>query len=256
VYIDGILEAADSYVSTKSRIKMSNSLAGSPFDYLLYFLPVDHFRTIVDNINTYARSVINSWTNVTYPEYMIWIALLTAITVIKHYDRKAYWYLGSSHFHISINFTNYMPMQRFNNIMRMHVFEVPSKEKQVNDSLYQIKSTLNESNDHIKDYLIPGKHLVIDETMNQWLKVGMPNLKEVSRKPHPIGQEFKSLADYYTNAIIRLGTVNDPRLKRYYKEPGMLNLLVIVKRLVKPWFNSGRTITADSCLVHSKWFQC
>jgi hypothetical protein len=65
----------------------------------------------------------------------------------------------------------------------------------------------------MKDCLIPGKHLVIDETMNQWLGVGMPNLKKVPRKPHPTGQEFKSLADYYTSAIIRLDTVSDPPTK-------------------------------------------
>jgi hypothetical protein len=246
VYIDSMLEAVGGYVATKSRINMSNSLTASPFDYFLYFLPVDHFKVIVDNMNIYARSVINSWTDVTFPEYMMWIALLTVMTVIKHSDRKAYWHLGNSHFQISINFTSYMPMKRFNDIMRMHVFEVPSKEKQVNDPLYQIRSTLNAFNDHMKDCLTPGKHLVIDETMNQWLGVGMPNLKKVPRKPHPTGQEFKSLADYYTSAIIRLDTVSDPRPKEYDNEPGMRNLLATVKRLVKPWFNSGRTIIADS----------
>jgi hypothetical protein len=139
-----------------------------------------------------------------------------------------------------------MPMKRFKDIMRMHVFEVPSKEKQVNDPLYQIRETLNAFNGHMKDCLTPGKHFVIDETMNQWLGVGMPNLEKVPRKQYPIGQEFKSLADYYTNAIIRLDTVSDPRPKEYDTDPGMRNLLATVKRLVKPWFNSGRTIIADS----------
>jgi hypothetical protein len=96
VYIDSMLEATGGYISTKSRINMSNSMAGSPFDYFLYFLPVDDFRAIVDNMNIYARNVINSWTDVAFPEYMMWIALLTVMTVIKHSDRKAYWHLEQS----------------------------------------------------------------------------------------------------------------------------------------------------------------
>jgi hypothetical protein len=106
VYIDSMLEAVGGYVATKSRINMSNSLAGSPFDYFLYFLPVDYFKVISDNMNIYARSAINSWTDVTFPEYMMWIALLTVMTVIKHSDRKTYWHLGNSHFQISINFSS------------------------------------------------------------------------------------------------------------------------------------------------------
>lgn len=82
--------------------------------------------------------------------------------------------------------------------------------------------------------------------MNQWLGVGMPNVKKVSRKPHPIGQEFKTLADYHTNCIIRLDTVSDPCPKEYDNNPGMRNLLDTVKRLVKPWFSTGRTVIADS----------
>jgi hypothetical protein len=85
MHIDSMLEAAGGYVSIKSRINMSNSLTGSPFDYFLYFLPINHFRVIVDNMNIYA-TVINSWTDVTYPEYMMWIALLTVMTAIKHSD--------------------------------------------------------------------------------------------------------------------------------------------------------------------------
>jgi hypothetical protein len=127
--------------------------------------------------------------------------------------------------------------------MKMHVFEVCSIEKLLNDPLYQIRSTLETFNEHMASCLVPGKYSVIDESMNQWLGLGMPNAKKVPRKPHPIGQEFKSLADYHTDCILRLDTVSDPQ---YDDEPGMRNLLATVKRLVKPWFATGRTVIADS----------
>jgi hypothetical protein len=119
-------------------------------------------------------------------------------------------------------------MKRFNNIMRMHISEVPSKEKQVN------QPTLNAFNDHMKGCLTPGKHSIIDEIMNQQLGVRMLNLKKVPRKPQPIGQEFKPLADYYPNTTICLDTVSDPQPKEFDNEPGIRNLLDTVKRLAKP----------------------
>lgn len=61
----------------------------------------------------------------------------------------------------------------------------------------------------------------------------MLNLKQVFHKLHPIGQEFKSIVDYYTNTAIRLDTISGSRPKEYGNEPGMRNLLATVKRLVK-----------------------
>jgi hypothetical protein len=42
-----------------------------------------------------------------------------------------------------------------------------------------------------------------------------------------------------------LDTVSDPCKKEHDNDPGMRNLLAAVKRLVKPWFYSGRTVVAD-----------
>ncbi|CAO3621055.1 unnamed protein product [Mucor hiemalis] len=114
------------------------------------------------------------------------------------------------------------------------------------DPLYQIRSTIDAFNDRMAYCITPGKYLVIDESMNQWLGTGMPNLKKVPRKPHPIGQEFKTLADHHTYCILRMDTVSDPLQKEFDNEPGMLKMMGTIKRLVKPWFDSGRTVIADS----------
>lgn len=50
VYIYNILEDSGGYVTVKPRINMPNSLTDSSFNYFLYFLPVDRFRIIVDNM--------------------------------------------------------------------------------------------------------------------------------------------------------------------------------------------------------------
>jgi hypothetical protein len=101
-------------------------------------------------------------------------------------------------------------------------------------------------NDHLSEPLFPDKYLVVDETINQWLVTGMPNLKKVLRKPHLIRQEFKAVANYDTNCLSCLDTVSDPCAREYDNDEGVRNLTATVKRLVKPWFGSGRTVIADS----------
>lgn len=147
---------------------------------------------------------------------------------------------------MSVDFSQYMSNNRFNNIMKWHTFEFPSKRQQLVDPLYQIRSTLTAFNEHMVKCIIPAKHLVIDESMNQWLGIGLPNLKKVPRKPHPIGQEFKTLADHHTYCILQIDTVSDPCAKEFDDEKEMGKLMATVKRLVKPWFGTGRTVIADS----------
>ncbi|CAO3588748.1 unnamed protein product [Absidia cylindrospora] len=90
----------------------------------------------------------------------------------------------------------------------------------------------------------PGRHLCIDESMCQWLGKDMPSLKKVPRKPHPIGQEYKTLADCDTYCILRLDFVSDKFPKKF--DDTDRNLIATVKRLTEPWFYSGRTVIADS----------
>jgi hypothetical protein len=85
-------------------------------------------------------------------------------------------------------------------------------------------------NDNLVKTLNPGAYLVIDESMNQWLGYGIPNFKKVPRKPHPIGQEFKTIVDCHTNCFLRLDTVSDPCLKKF-DEPNVAELVATVKRL-------------------------
>ncbi|ORE07660.1 hypothetical protein BCV72DRAFT_241069 [Rhizopus microsporus var. microsporus] len=193
----------------------------------------------------HARS-LGHWEDITFHEYLMWIALLTVMTVVRHGDRKAYWRQGQPFFLMNVDFSQYMSFNRFSDIMKMHVFEIPSNQAQELDPLYQIKSITQAFNDHMDKCIIRGKYLVIDESMNQWLGTGMPNLKKIPRKPHPIGQEFKTLADNHCYCILRIDTVSDPCPKEYDKDPGMKKLKVTVKLLAKPWFGFGRTVIADS----------
>lgn len=152
--------------------------------------------------------------------------------------------MGSNHLKPTLNFSECMRYDRFASILSLHIFEVPSGRRLAADSLYQIRGYLKAFNATLSEALIPGRYLCVDESMNQWLGNGIPNVKKVPRKPHPIGQEFKTLADHDTFCIIQLDTVSDPVKKRY--DDTDRNLIATVKRLTEPWFCSGRTVIGDS----------
>ncbi|SAL99067.1 hypothetical protein, partial, partial [Absidia glauca] len=101
-------------------------------------------------------------------------------------------------------------MQRFNDISQLHVFVVPDGEIAKTDPLYQPRSFLTSFNNHVATTMRPGRYMCVDESMNQWLGEGMPNLKKVPRKPHSIGQEYKTIADNVTCIIMRMDFCGDP----------------------------------------------
>lgn len=111
--------------------------------------------------------------------------------------------------------------------------------------MYQVRSFLDAYNDHLVTTMEPGKYMCVDESMNQWLGKGMPNLKKVPRKPHSVGQEYKTIADNVTAVIMRLDFCGDPLLRVPARREDR-TIVATVKRLTRPWFFSGRTIVADS----------
>ncbi|KAG2204322.1 hypothetical protein INT47_009364 [Mucor saturninus] len=212
VTMDTRLTSGKDYHSNKATFNLSNKLTASPVDYFIYFLPVEFISDVViHNINQYALSIIKTWISVTFVEYITWIALSMNMNVMHHVDKRVYWHMGSSHLMPNSNFTENMEYDRFFAILRVHVFEVPSEAQQLLDPLY----------------------LCVDESMNQWLGSNMPNLKKVSRKPHSIGQEFKTLADHDTYCIFQLDTVSDPVKKKY--DDVDRNLNTMLKCLCEPW---------------------
>ncbi|KAI9355833.1 hypothetical protein BD770DRAFT_444499 [Pilaira anomala] len=205
VLVDNGLQEEGGYKSEKFKLHLVNAKYCSPVDYFMFFLPLEHLHVIINNINVNAENTI----------------------IVKHDDRNAYWrHARNSHFRLTIDFSNYMSQERFNNIML----------------------TLDAFNEHIATCLTPGTYLIIDKTMNQWLGLGIPNLRKTLRKPNSIAQEFKLLVDYHTKCSLRLDTVSDPCAKECDNEPGMHHLLATVKKLVKLWISSGRTLIADARL--------
>lgn len=78
-------------------------------------------------------------------------------------------------------------------------------------------------------------------------KISGDKVNIVNRKPHPVGQEYKTVADAVTSCIIRADVSSDV-IQQEFDDRFNMKTISTVCRLRKPWFYSGRTVIADSWL--------
>ncbi|SAM00611.1 hypothetical protein [Absidia glauca] len=86
------------------------------------------FNEVIRAINTYAQRMDSAWIDLDWAEYLTWIMLLIIITIVNCQDKKMYWRKSNSPYHINVGFTEFMTIQRFNDISQLHVFVVPDGE--------------------------------------------------------------------------------------------------------------------------------
>ncbi|KAK3247757.1 hypothetical protein CYMTET_20544 [Cymbomonas tetramitiformis] len=97
---------------------------------------------------------------------------------------------------------------------------------------------------------IPSHILNPDESMVRWLsKYGVPAFMFVPRKPDPVGNELKSVADAVSKVMVYLdlqeGKAQDS-LKTYYKEYGATTAFILRMIDVMKLRGKGKVIVADS----------
>ncbi|OAD07539.1 hypothetical protein MUCCIDRAFT_104474 [Mucor lusitanicus CBS 277.49] len=162
-------------------LNMKDAAFATPAKYFLHFLPVDHLRDVViPAINREAISQEPSWTPLDWNEYLTWVMLWIKMTIIACRDKSICWRKSSCPYYLN---------------MVLFLFQ--------QDPLYQVRSFLTAFNGHLATTMESGKYMCVDETMNQWLGEGLPNLKKAPRRPHSIGQEYKTIADNVTCIILR-----------------------------------------------------
>ncbi|CAG8834658.1 35168_t:CDS:2 [Gigaspora margarita] len=86
----------------------------------------------------------------------------------------------------------------------------------LNDPLYSVRSFINTFNSNLVDAVRPGSTLCIDESMNSWLdeKNKIPGHRKILQKPHPVGQEWKTIANGFTNIIIQLEPCEEKKIEK------------------------------------------
>ncbi|CAJ0851300.1 2534_t:CDS:2 [Entrophospora sp. SA101] len=185
-------------------------------------------------------------------EYMTWLGLWVLMSVVPVSDRCYYWRTqeGTQPL-LPFNFQRWMSILRFEQIVSNHTLMMPNELEisDDNDLLSSVRSFINAFNANLIEAVIPGSVLCIDESMNSWLgiKNKIPGCRKIPRKPHPVGQEWKILADGLTNIVIHLEPCEDKEIEKhkcFASDYGSTTGYVL--RLTQPWFDSGCTIVGDS----------
>ena len=132
---------------------------------------------------------------------------------------------------------------------RMQAFTLPQYPaiEGKNDLFCFIRRFVDEWNVAMQHCISPGKFLVVDESMGQWLGKGMPGLMYVARKPTPNGREGHTTADAETGCIIFYEVYEGKILmaeKEHVNELGAGTAIAL--RLTAPWVHSVRIVILDS----------
>ncbi|KAJ8652095.1 hypothetical protein O0I10_012282 [Lichtheimia ornata] len=231
------------------QLTLHDIASKTPLDMFKHFLPMDYIgEHVIHAINANAAAMsIQYWKTLTIDEYLLWIGLWTAMVLIPLSDRAEYWSTTPTFLRMSpLNFGRWMPKRRFDSILQAHTLEHPDVISSSRDPLVAIRAFVDAYNDNLVTAMIPGRTMTIDESMNQWLgKVSrMPNVKKIIGKPHPVGQEFKNIADASTNIMLRLDISEKKQEGKKFSNLGLVPGCML--RLTEPWFATGRTIVADS----------
>ena len=114
------------------------------------------------------------------------------------------------------------------------------------DPLDPIRLFVDSWNKQMQNSLIPGKILIVDESMALWKGKGMPGLMVVPRKPTPVGRESHTTACGDTSCIIFVEPYEGK--DRMAKKPLVGEwgkAAAVAMRCVKPWWGTCRLVVAD-----------
>ncbi|CAI2190490.1 18230_t:CDS:2, partial [Funneliformis geosporum] len=196
-------QVSRSYSSTPV-VHIANISNATPRQFFEHFIPVDFIMSVViSSTNRCARECECGWSNLTWPEFIKFIGILTIMTYVKCVDICDYWSIKQEMAGVLLAFGQYMSHQQFRNIIKyLTLIDIPTN----NDPFHFARQFHDEFNENLTKAILPGPYLCIDESMCQWIgKVDKgPFQRKIPRKPHPIGCEFKALADVQINLFLRL----------------------------------------------------
>lgn len=176
-------------------VHISDIVSASPRQFFERFLPVEYIMsTVIPCTNKHARESERTWNNISWMEFMRFIGILTIMTYVHCADIRDYWSVKEGACGVALSFGKYMSHKRFRDITKYLILSDTNKN---DDPFFFARKFHDAFNENLSKAITPGDHLCIDESICQWMgKVDKgPFQQKIPRKPHPIGCEFKTIAD-------------------------------------------------------------
>ncbi|RHZ83449.1 hypothetical protein Glove_92g59 [Diversispora epigaea] len=198
-------------------VHISDIKHASPRQFFERFLPVEYIMsTVISSTNEHARASERLWKDLTWMEFMRFIEILTIMTYVQCLNICDYWSTVPDTGGVALEFDQYMSHRRFRDIVKyLKLTNVPTDN---DDPFHFARKFHNVFNENLAKAIIPCSFFCIDKSMCQWM----------------------------VNLLVQLDPCEPPEHTNKKKFSEYSATIATILRLTEPWFNSGRTIIADS----------
>ena len=168
------------------------------------------------------------------------LGLLLAIEIYDiHGPRRLHWSNSEHTLFSSMKFGEAMSIKRFENILKyLQLSEKENEEQQVLEFVPAV-------NDQFQKALAPESYITLDESMSKSFHRKVRGKVKIIRKPRPVGNEVKNLADAASHIVLKLELYKgkEPMSTKEFVKPFGATTTI---RLTQPYHGSGRRVIADS----------
>lgn len=223
-------------------LRMSQLQPLREIDFLFHMMPVRYIREeMIPALNDFAREQDPEWVDVTFEELIRILGLIYSMQVVKLAVRRMYWQAEDNGIFKGLNYGAIVARSRFEAVLRFIQFS----SKRDNDE--QILDLIDAVNKSFKESITAGYVLVEDESMVKSYHKNLKGKQKIKRKPRPIGNEFKNIADGQSQIVLHIELYEGKEYmqdKNYVSQFGATTATAI--RLAEHWESSGRIVVADA----------
>ena len=211
--------------------------------YLIRFLPMDYIHNVIITATNQAGSRRQSFKDLSLEELMKFLGLMYAMEIVKMPRQCMYWdtSLSDSSLFPNMNFSKYMSRHRFEEILSFLQFSSDlDKDKQIMEFLSAV-------NDNLLEALNPGNIITFDESMIKSYHRNLKGKIKIKRKPQPIRNEIKDLADARSCIAVKLELYEGKETmkeKEHVSKYGATCATTL--HLTTDFHGTGRIVIADS----------
>lgn len=204
---------------------------------------------IVFETNRYAEqqtfskhSRLAKWKNTSIGEMNVFLAINMLMARNKKLQIQDYW-STNEYLHQNI-FGRLMSRDRYLLLLRLIHF-CDNNQQIHGERLYKIQMVISEVKKNFQDALIPFSNLAIDESLLLWK--GRLSFKQyIKSKRHRFGIKLYILCDCETDFILNFSIYTGASDCKDPLEDQLGKSGVIVKKLIKPYFNHGYSLYTDN----------
>lgn len=218
----------------------------SPMRAFLHLFPVDFIRNVVIPTTNSDKPGLD----LTYGQFLRWLGCWFVIACNPGVSRSDFWRTEAPTIYESYpRLNSIISRDRFNEILTALVLTNIPRPTTYKDRFWPVRQLIDEWNKNNAKHFSPGWITCLDESMVAWLsKRTCPGWVFVPRKPHPMGNEYHTIACGTSKVLFRVelveGKDHPPNITVEHEELGKVPGLLV--RLTKDMHGTGRVVVLDS----------